>query len=84
MEIIGGRAVHPQANTVANFNKLPNKEELLLLQTRARESLPDLEATVELFKGFDLPKFSRETEFIALKHPEEFAFIRGNLSSKGC
>jgi len=81
MEIIGGRAVHPQAAIVNGFGRLPRKEDLLLLQTRARNALPDLEATVELFKGFNLPDFSRETEFIALKHPDEYAFIRGNISS---
>ncbi len=81
MEVIGGRAVHPQAATVNGFGRLPSKENLLLLQTRAKNAFPDLEATVELFKGFNLPNFSRETEFIALKHPEEYAFIRGNISS---
>lgn len=81
MEIIGGRAVHPQAAIVGGFGRLPRKEDLLLLQTRARNALPDLEATVGLFKGFNLPDFSRETEFIALKHPEEYASIRGNISS---
>ena len=81
MEIIGGRAVHPQAATVNGFGRLPSKEDLLLLQTKLRNALPDLEATVELFRGLELPEFSRETEYIALKHPEEYAFIRGYISS---
>jgi len=81
MELIGGRAVHPQAATVNGFGRLPSKEDLLLLQTKLRNALPDLEATVELFRGLELPEFSRETEYIALKHPEEYAFIRGYISS---
>jgi coenzyme F420-reducing hydrogenase alpha subunit len=81
MEIIGGRAVHPQAARVNGFGRLPSKEDLLLLQTKLRNALPDLEATVELFRGLELPEFSRETEYIALKHPEEYAFIRGYISS---
>jgi len=81
MEIIGGRAVHPQAATVNGFGRLPSKENLLSLQTKLRNALSELEATVELFKGLELPEFSRETEYIALKHPEEYAFIRGYISS---
>ena len=81
MEVIGGRAVHPQSARVNGFGRLPGKQELLYLQKRLNNALPDLEATVEFFKGFQLPEFSRETEFIALKHPKEYAFIRGNISS---
>lgn len=81
MEVIGGRAVHPQAARVNGFGRLPGKQDLLYLQRKLKNALPDLEATVEFFKGFQLPEFSRETEFIALKHPKEYAFIRGNISS---
>ncbi|GAH79582.1 unnamed protein product, partial [marine sediment metagenome] len=56
-------------------------QDLLYLQRKLKNALPDLEATVEFFKGLQLPEFSRETEFIALKHPKEYAFIRGNISS---
>jgi len=81
IEVIGGRAVHPQAARVNGFGRLPGKQDLLYLQRKLKNALPDLEATVEFFKGFQLPEFSRETEFIALKHPKEYAFIRGNISS---
>jgi coenzyme F420-reducing hydrogenase alpha subunit len=81
MEIIGGRAVHPQAATVNGFGRLPSNQNLLLLQNRLRDALPDLEATVALFKGFELPEFTRETEYIALKRPEEYAFIHGYIAS---
>jgi len=81
MEVIGGRAVHPQAATVNGFGRLPSKQDLLHLQDRLKDALPDLEATVELFKKFKLPEFSRETEYISLKHPDEYAFIRGSISS---
>ena len=81
MEVIGGRAVHPQATTVNGFGRLPSRENLLSLQTRLRNALPDLAAMVTLFKEFKLPEFTRETEYIALKHPEEYAFTCGAISS---
>jgi coenzyme F420-reducing hydrogenase alpha subunit len=81
MERIGGRAVHPQAAIVNGFGRLPREPDLLYLRDRLKASQPDLDATVELFKSFDLPDFSRETEYIALKHPDEYAFIRGSIFS---
>ena len=81
MERVGGRAVHPQTATVNGFSRLPSQQELLGLQSRLREALPDMEATVEFFKGLDLPDFYRETEYIALKHPDEYAFVGGYISS---
>lgn len=81
MEIVGGRAVHPQAPTVNGFGRLPSHRDLLCLRGRLKEALPDLESTVAHFKGFELPEFSRETEYISLTHPEEYAFIRGSIRS---
>jgi coenzyme F420-reducing hydrogenase alpha subunit len=81
MELIGGRMVHPQAATVGGFARLPHKQTLLYLQKRLQEALPDLEATVKLFKQLDVPQFFRETEYIALKHPDEYALTRGLICS---
>lgn len=81
MEIIGGRSIHPQAIAVGGFARLPRRQDLLYLQGRLKEALPDLEATVEFFRGLELPEFSRQTEYIALKHLDEYAFVRGNISS---
>ncbi|MBN2186629.1 MAG: Ni/Fe hydrogenase subunit alpha [Dehalococcoidia bacterium] len=81
MELIGGRAVHPQAATVGGFGRLPNKQTLLYLEKRLQEALPDVEATVKLFKELDIPQFYRETEYISLKHPDEYALIRGSIYS---
>jgi len=81
MELIGGRAVHPQAATVGGFGRLPSKQTLLHLGHRLQEALPDVEATVKLFKKLDIPQFYRETEYISLKHPNEYALIRGSICS---
>lgn len=81
MEVIGGRSIHPQGIAVGGFARLPRHQDLLYLQGRLKEALPDLEATVEFFRGLELPEFSRQTEYIALKNPEEYAFVRGSISS---
>jgi len=81
MEMIGGRAVHPQAAVVNGFGRLPTERGLLSLKDKLKEALPDLRATVALFKGIELPDFFRETEYISLTHPEEYAFVRGSIRS---
>lgn len=81
MELIGGRAVHPQAAIVGGFGRLPHKQTLLYLKKRLQQALPDLETTIKLFKQFDVPQFIRETEYVALRHPDEYALIRGLICS---
>jgi sulfhydrogenase subunit alpha len=81
MEIIGGRSIHPQATAVNGFGRLPRVEDLLLLQKDMQEALPLLGTTVDLLKNFQMPDFTRETEFIALKDSKEYAFISGDIAS---
>jgi coenzyme F420-reducing hydrogenase alpha subunit len=81
MKLIGGRAVHPQAATVGGFSRLPDEQSLLYLGKRLQEALPDIQATAELFKKLDIPQFHRETEYISLKYPDEYALIRGSIYS---
>ncbi len=81
MDVVGGRRVHPQAIQVGRFGRLPDGRALESLSAGLKAALPDLDATLELFKKLSLPDFSRDTEFISLKHPAEYAFIRGDLSS---
>ncbi|MFC2019718.1 Ni/Fe hydrogenase subunit alpha [Chloroflexota bacterium] len=81
MDIIGGRAVHPNSTMVNGFGRLPSKQNLEGIKERLEASMEDLVATVELLKGFTLPDFTRETEFIALTDPDEYAIVHGFLSS---
>ena len=40
-----------------------------------------MKKTVELFKGLKISNFVRETEYIALKDSQEYAFISGDIAS---
>jgi len=80
-ELVGGRAIHPQAPRVGGFGLLPDEQILLYLKNRLTEALPDLEATVKFYKKLRIPQFTRETEYIALTHPDEYALIRGSIYS---
>jgi sulfhydrogenase subunit alpha len=41
----------------------------------------DVDATVDLFASLDWPDFERDTEYISLTKPDEYAFIDGQLKS---
>jgi coenzyme F420-reducing hydrogenase alpha subunit len=80
-EALAGRKTHPLSCVVGGFAKLPDPNELKALEKRLQDALVDLEATVELFKTLKFPDFVRQTEYIALKDPKEYAFISGQIAS---
>lgn len=80
-EVIAGRKTHPLSLIVGGFAKLPDPEALKHIRQRLADAVPDLEATVELFKSLKFPEFERETEYIALQNPEKYALINGQIAS---
>jgi coenzyme F420-reducing hydrogenase alpha subunit len=80
-DCIGGRRLHPTRTVVGGFTKLPEKEELLGFSDRLKEIIKDLMLLAELVKGFSLPDFARETEFVSLKGKDDYPFIGGGMVS---
>lgn len=80
-DLISGRKTHPLSCVVGGFVKFPESSQLRAMQQRLTQAMDDLKETVELFKGLSIPDFIRETEYIALKAPKEYAFISGDISS---
>jgi coenzyme F420-reducing hydrogenase alpha subunit len=76
-----GRHTHPVGMRVGGFSFAHSERELESMRSRLLEAADDLEATVELFKTIELPQFERETEYVSLKHPEEYAFYEGGIHS---
>ncbi len=77
--VIGGRHTHPLTLTVGGFTQLPKPADLEALRARLVAARPDLEATLELYQSLSLPAFERETEYVALHQPDEYAFIGGEI-----
>lgn len=77
--VLVGRHVHPCGAVVNGFTKLPTEKELLDLRQQLVDTIPDLEATAELISTLELPDFERETEYLSLKHSQEYAFARGEV-----
>jgi len=78
---VAGRHTHPIAMTVGGFTHFPSHAELKELRQRLVDSRLDVEATVELFAGLPWPKFERDTEYVSLSKPGEYAFIDGDITS---
>jgi coenzyme F420-reducing hydrogenase alpha subunit len=79
--MIGGRHTHPIALCVGGFTHLPNESELRAIRKRLVDSRRDMDETVALFKTLDWPQFERETEYVSLTKPDEYAFIDGQIKT---
>jgi len=78
---IGGRAVHPIRTVVGGFTKLPNEEEMIKMKEMLKACYSDLEKSLEVLKTLDIPDFERETEYISLSDPVDYALYDGNIKS---
>lgn len=79
--VVGGRPVHPVSMVPGGFTHIPTAAELLSLKQRLLDAVPDLQATVELFKTLKIPAFDHQTEYVGLKSDEEYAFYDGDIAS---
>ncbi|MDH4322093.1 MAG: Ni/Fe hydrogenase subunit alpha [Desulfobulbaceae bacterium] len=77
--VFGGRALHPVANTVNGWRKLPDLAKVEEIHTRLRQSVPEMEMMLELIKTLPVPEYERETEYVSLKHPDEYALYDGEV-----
>ncbi len=80
-EVIAGRHVHPIALVPGGFSRYPSIKELKALREEVLTYSDDIDETVKLFAQFNLPDYSRETEFVSLKNPKEYAFYEGDIYS---
>jgi sulfhydrogenase subunit alpha len=78
---VTGRHTHPIAMTVGGFTHFPKNEELERLRLRLEAVRADVDATVELCATLPWPQFERDTEYISLTRPDEYAFIDGEIAS---
>lgn len=81
VRIIGGRAVHPIRPIIGGFTKLPTEEELVKIKKMLKAVYPGLEKTLKILKKVKVPDFERETEYISISNPKEYAIYSGNIKS---
>ncbi|MBU1230712.1 MAG: Ni/Fe hydrogenase subunit alpha [Proteobacteria bacterium] len=81
--LICGRTTHPQRMTPGGFTMFPSQDELVSLRGMLKNSLPNLDFAVDFFAGLmdRFPKFERETEYVGLVSPSEYAMYWGEIGS---
>ena len=81
--LLCGRTTHPQRLIPGGFSKIPSMKELAAMRKKLQDSIPNLQAVAGLFKSLagNFPNFERETEFIALTNPNEYALYDGEIAS---
>lgn len=79
--VVTGRHTHPIAMTVGGFTHFPKTKDLEDLRQKLVNAQDDVDATVSLFASLPWPQFERDTEYISLTRPDEYAFIDGEIIS---
>lgn len=84
LTLLGGRAIHPVNVRVGGFYRVPTKQELAPVAERLKWARDAALETVRWVGTFAFPDFTRDYEFVALRHPSEYPFNEGRLvSNKG-
>ncbi len=79
--LLGGREIHPINVKVGGFYKVPTKRQLASLVERLKWARDAAVETTQLVGTFRFPKFEQDYEFVALRHPDEYPFNEGHVTS---
>ena len=79
--VFGGRTLHPMSNTLRGWRKLPDLDAIEQIHGRLLAAVPDLEETIRVVSTLKVPPYERETEYVSLKHPDEYALYDGDVYS---
>lgn len=81
MSIVGGREVHPINVKIGGFYSVPDKAGLRKIRPDLEKALEDAIAAARWTAGLDFPDFEPPTEYVAMRHPDEYPLFEGNLAS---
>jgi len=81
--VICGRTTHPQRMTPGGFTMFPTTDELVSLRTMLLDAQGNLDFAVDFFASImdKFPSFERETEYVGLVSPSEYAMYWGEIGS---
>jgi len=79
VEVIGGRSIHPLTPCIGGIRKAPDASELKQLLNDCQNNLELTIKLGELFIGLKYPDFHRQTTFVSLYNPNEYAIYDGQI-----
>lgn len=81
VSLLGGREIHPISAAVGGFHKVPTKSQLNELREDLEWAIETSLETVQWTSTLEFPNFEQDYEFVALRHPDEYAMNEGRLVS---
>ncbi len=81
VEVIGGRTIHPLTPCIGGIRQAPDLEKLKKLLESCKTILPLAIELGKLFIKLKYPDFSRETTFVSLINPNEYAIYDGKIKA---
>jgi coenzyme F420-reducing hydrogenase alpha subunit len=79
--LLGGRAIHPINVRVGGFYRTPTRRELLTLSERLKRGRDGCREIVRWTRTLPIRDYSRDYEFVALQHSDEYPMNEGRLVS---
>jgi sulfhydrogenase subunit alpha len=84
IEVIGGRSVHPVNICLGGFYRAPARSDLRACAGELEQARQDALETVRWVAAFPFPDFSRDYNFVSLRHLDEYPITGGRIvSSQG-
>lgn len=81
MIVLGGREIHPVNLRVGGFYRVPTKGELRKLTDDLKWGIDASLETIRWVSQFPFPDFKQDYEYVAMRHPHEYAIMEGRLVS---
>lgn len=81
MRVVGGREIHPVNVRVGGFYRAPGRTELMALVDGLKRARDQAVGLARWVSTFDIPEFDQPCEFVALRHPSEYPFNEGRITS---
>ncbi len=81
LRLLGGRAIHPVNVRVGGFYRVPSRAEFAPVVKSLKRARDHAIATLRWAATFPFPECTRDYEFVALRHPEEYPMNRGRIVS---
>lgn len=84
MRLVGGREIHPINIRIGGFYSVPKKKALLAYRDEVQLALEESLEAARWVSTLEFPDFEPDTEFVAMRHPDEYPIFEGRIvSTKG-
>jgi sulfhydrogenase subunit alpha len=80
-DVIAGRLIHSMATNVKAMSKIPGDELLHDIIAKLKHAKEELRKDIATLKSLKIPAFERETEYVSLYQPGDYALLWGNIFS---